>query len=413
MSMAAFLVIGKRRIRFRFFVIIALLLSGIIYICLGENSDDEYTTVNYGRLDLVYSGQAVIIREETVYGAPAYGRAVYLAADGAAVEINQPIAVLYKENYDEDVVKQLYDIQEKIVKYQQEQLIDQTIDNDIIKVNMEVQIIVSDIQSCVKNKNYTETAKFESRLRKLLNSKQKLLDLESEPDDYLTGLYDKEANLVSEMKQWIIDLKAPESGLLSFTMDGFENILGASAVDKLTSEDYLHIIQQIPLHDSANQVVNEQFESSAQAEQPFLRIIDPTSKWYAALKCDSHEIYLKKGDVLEVVFDEQDSVSGKVNRVHKENGHFLLILEFTEYADKIINKRVLPLRVKKTVEGLILPVETLKKSKGRQGVYLRDKEENRFIETSVQAEQDGYVIVESVLDTQSLRLHDQVLTDWK
>ncbi|NLB41734.1 MAG: hypothetical protein GX815_05630, partial [Clostridiales bacterium] len=44
-------------------------------------------------------------------------------------------------------------------------------------------------------------------------------------------------------------------------------------------------------------------------------------------------------------------------------------------------------------------------------VYIRDKKENRFIETSVQAEQDGFVILESVSDTLALKLHDQVLTD--
>ena len=413
MSMVAFLVIGRRRIKFRFLVILALLLSGIIYLLLGNQGVAAYATINYGKIDVVHNGLAVIIRDESVQVAPGYGRAVYLVADGTAVEENEQIAVLYKENFDEGIVKQLYDVQEKIVQYQQEQLIDKVVDNDLTKVNNDLQSLVSEIQISVMDEKYTEAANMESSLRKLLESKQKLLDLATEPDDYLTDLYGKESRLVSDINQWTVDIRASESGLVSFAIDGLENVLGISSVDKLTSEDYSNLIQQIPKTYPTDQVEVEEelLEGEAQAEQALYRMIDPLENWYAVLKCENSESYLEKGDTLEAVFDGQDPVSAKVYRIQKEKDYFLLTLEFTEQVKKIINKRVLPLRIQKTVEGLLLPEEALKKSKGRQGVYIRDKEENRFIETSVQAKQDGFVIVESVSDTLALKLHDQVLTN--
>lgn len=409
--MAAFLVIGKRRVRFRFFVIIALLLGGIGYLLFGSHHKAAYTAINYGQLDVIHSNLAVIIREDTTYEAPAYGRAVYLVADGSAVEADQSIAVLYKENFDEDIVKELYDIQEKIIQYQEEQLLDQAINKDLLNVNEELHLLVSNIQGYLKSEKFIETAKLESKLRKLLDNKQKLLDLETDPDEYLTGLYEKEAKLVAQIKQWTIDVKAPKSGLISFAIDEFENVLGLSAVDKLTTEDYLHIIEQNPLDDSTQQDDEGQQTAITQAQQSFFRIADPLAKWYVALKCEGSEIYLNKGDVVTAYFDGKDTVNAIVSRIQKEKDYSLVILEFTEQVDGIINKRVLPLRIQKTVEGLLLPEDALKKNKGRQGVYIRDKEGNRFIETSVQARQNGFVIVESVSDTQDLKLHDQVLTD--
>jgi putative membrane fusion protein len=413
MSMAAFLVIGKRRIKFRFFVILALLLSGTVYLLFGNHSEATYATINYGKLEVAHNGLAVIIRDETVEVAPAYGRAVFLVADGAAVEENEPIAVLYKENFDESIVKQLYDVQERIVKYQQEQLIDKAIDNDLTKVNNNLQSLVSEIQKGVRDEKYIDAAKFEGNLRKLLDTKQKFLDLTTEPDDYLKDLYDKEASLILNMNQWTIDVRAPKSGLISFTVDGLENVLGISSVDRFTLDDYTSLIQQIPEPDSTDQVNNELLEGEAQAEaeQPLYRMVNPQDNWYSIVRCEGTESYLEKGDILEAVFDGQAALPAKVIRIQKEKDCFLLTLEFTEQVDKIINKRMLPLRIQKTVEGLLMPEKALMKSKGRQGVYIRDNEEKRFIETSVQAKQDGYAIVESVSDTQALKLHDQVLTD--
>ncbi|NLB41235.1 MAG: hypothetical protein GX815_03085 [Clostridiales bacterium] len=372
--MAAFLVIGKRRIKFRFFVILVLLLGGIIYLLLSNQGVAAYATINYGKLDAIHNRIAVIIRDESVQVAPGYGRAVYLVADGTAVEENEPIAVLYKENFDESIVKQLYDVQEKIVQYQQEQLIDKVVDNDLTKVNNDLKYLVSEIQISVMDEKYTEAANWESSLRRLLESKQKLLDLATEPDDYLTDLYGKESKLVSDMSQWKVEIKASESGLISFTIDGLENVLGISSVDKLTTEDYNNLIQQIPKADPTDQVEVEEkpLEGEAQAEQPLYRMVDPIGNWYAVLKCEGSESYLEKGNTLEAVFDGQDPILAKVYRIQKEKGYFLLTLEFTEQVEKIINKRVIPLQIHKTVEGLLLPEEALKKSKGRLGVYIID-----------------------------------------
>jgi hypothetical protein len=415
MSMAAFLMIGNRRVKLRFFIFLALPLIILFYLFLSNKPSAAYTALSYGRLDVSHNGLAVIIRQESVYTAPAYGKAVYLVANGSTVSEGQSIAVLYKESFNEEIVKQLYDVQEKIIKYQQEQLMDQVINSDIINIDASIEALVSDIQSSVKDNEFNELGKLDSRLRKLLDNKQKLLDYQTQPDSYLTRLYDKEASLVAQMEEWTIKVESPKSGLISFSVDGLENVLGLDSVDKLTSIDLEHILQhadpEVQTVELLNDSAGKQQAAAVQAEQPFFRIADPAEEWYAVLKCDSTETYLDKGDTVEAVFEGQDEISAVVTQIHKDKDQVILIIKFSSDMDKLVSKRVHPLQVKKTVQGLMVPAKALYMKKGVSGIYVRDRDENIFIETSIQALSDGFAIVESVSDNQVLQLHDQVLID--
>lgn len=406
--MAAYFVIGRRRIRLRFFFFLAMLLLGAFYLFTSlidlnrDPSNASFATVAYGQLDMNIVGPAVIIREEEVFTAPAYGKAVFLSADGVSVSKDQPIAILYKENFDESIIGQLYNVQERIILYQQDQLLDQVIDGDISKLKSDIEYLVLDVQSMVRDNRLDVLPKMENQLRSLLAQKQKLLDYRTEPDSYLKGLYDEEASILSHMKDWTINVIAPEAGLISFQLDGFENILGINSVDKLTTSDLDQIMAQLPKYDGTG---------DAKAEQPFFRIVDPLSNWYLVIQSHGSEEYFNRGDEVEVTFDDGYSTSASIYKIYREKGSSFLVLEFSGNVDRVINKRVTPVSVKKTVEGLMIPEEALKTHKGKNGVFLKEREEMVFVETAVIALSEGKAVVESVSDNIILKLHDQVMTD--
>jgi len=409
--MASSLVIGGRRVKFRFFVFIALLIGGILFIVLRNQTTQAYTAVSYGTLDIVHYGQAVLIREETTYSAPAYGKAIYLIAEGAEVEADQHIAVLYKEDFNEEIMREIYDIREKILLYQQGKVVDQLINDDVIRINNELNDMIATIQTSVIKKDFIYMPKMESKLRYLLNNKQNLLDLQVEPDDYLKELFNKEAILVSQMNQWTTDIYASASGIISFVIDGFENILGSSAVDRLTMDDYRHIIETNGafLDSNKKESMAELDTTVVKAEQPLYRIVDSTEKWYAALVIDSAELYFNIGDAVNAIFYEQEPIQGFVRRVQIEDNRTFLCIEFDSNVENTVNKRILPLQIQKTVEGLLIPENALVQRKGSQGVYLKEDDENIFIETSVHAAADGFVIIEPISGNKALHVHDKVL----
>ena len=70
------LVIGNRRIRFRFIFLI-LCIVGCYYISRIFNRSYSYGIVEYGELSLNDKGDALVIRQEEVYNAPEYGKSIF------------------------------------------------------------------------------------------------------------------------------------------------------------------------------------------------------------------------------------------------------------------------------------------------------------------------------------------------
>lgn len=407
--MAAFLVIGRRKVKFRFFVFLALLLSAVfcIYTYLAEKGSpiaSAYTSVDYGEVRMTVRSPAVIIRKESMYTAPSYGKAVPLAANGAAVQKDQPVAVLYKESYDPDKAGQLYTVQEKITQYQQNQLPGQVLDGDMEKLKTDSNILVLSVQEMIRKNDWDSIAQKENQLRTLLAQKQKLLDLQTKPDSYLKGLYNEEADIRKQMKAWTVSVKAPETGLISFQLDGYENILGIDTADQLTKGDFKQILEQ-PSPEEKNKKGKE-----AKAEQPFFRMVDPHSKWYAVVPSEDKDIYFNTGEEIQVSLEGKDPLPARICQVHRENGNSFFIMEFSGGVEKVMSKRILPIHIQKSAEGLCVPEKALMVHDGKRGVFLKNGSENLFIEVTVRALSNGQAVVESVSDNLVLKLHDQVMT---
>ena len=67
---------------------------------------------------------------------------------------------------------------------------------------------------------------------------------------------------------------APESGYISFIVDGFENI-GIDSVDKLTSEDLDNIIEHASYEPKPVEIIENSLKirsNFVQVEQPFIKL---------------------------------------------------------------------------------------------------------------------------------------------
>lgn len=393
--------IGKRRIKFRFFVFLAIIVIALSYLWNMSRQPKVYASVSYGDLTLEYHGQGLIIRDEEVFSAPAYGKITYIIPSGESVKKDQLIAYLYKEGFDSDIMNQLYEVQEKIMRYQQETIVDDVLNSDFKKINKELNTIIADIQSQILTSEYTAMDKKETKLRELMKNKQKYIDRMSTTDDYLQSLYNMESDLILKLEQWVLEINSQKPGILSYFVDGLENILGRTSVDKLTSEDY---------KDLCTRTAETEENTEAKAEQPLYKIVDPKSTWFLALEVND-KVYLDKGDTVDVqVFDSIDeTVSGSVYRVNSKGDNSLIILEMNTDVIPFINKRTVSLKISKTVSGCIVPSDAIKKSRGRTGVRVKDREEHIFIETRVRGVTRGYAIVEPESLNQEINPEDKVV----
>jgi len=396
------LVLGRRRIKFRFFVFIGLIFSAAVYVYGIVQPPPSYAAVTFGEILLEYSAEAVIIRDEEVFNAPAYGKAVYHAYEGESVIPDQRVALLYKEGFDKGIIDQLYTVQEKISSYQQENLLDQVLDSDLDKLNADIRKAASAIQDSVRQSSFQALGSQETRLRTLMEQRQKIVDKRSEPDEYLNRLYDQEGQLLKAIQDWTAEIKAQKPGLISFSMDGLENVLSPASIDRLTPEDFK------ALTDSASPASTTQAE--AKAEQPFYKIIDPQTGWFAVFEAPARDLYFNMGHQVDVRFFPDDGTlfSGNVHKIMREKGKALVVLEMQGELEKIVSKRVIALKISKPVEGLIVPEAALKPEGSHAIVTVAGNEAEMDIEVSVKAVSKGYAVVEPISGNQVLKLHDKV-----
>lgn len=395
--MAAPLYIGKRKVKLRFILFIAVLLIGSAYIYKLIKPSHIYTSISYKEIMMIDSCPVVVIRDETVYKAPVYGKAILNISDGEMVNKDQSLAVLYKENFDEQATNQLHLLQEKILVYQQENLLDQILEDDLSKLNDELDKIINEIRKMVNAHNFAQVSKKETEIRSIVNRKNKLLDLRTEPDSYLSKLYTDEAALLGKIDEWVIDIKAPESGIISFSIDGYENILGIDSLDKLTTQDFTAFIN--------NEVQSSDTEYT-QAEQPFYKIINPQSKWYAVFEKPIKECYYKLGDNVNIKLHDK-LIKAKVNSINREKEKLLIVLEFDTDIEKVINRRKTTINIEKKAEGLSIPENSLYEVDNSPGIYVLKNNKEEFVKVTVKAESNGVVIIEPVMEDQ-VQLHDSV-----
>ncbi len=397
--MAALLVIGRRKVKFRFVVFIALLVGGAVLIYSLTRPAYAYSTITHSKFQIEESCVSIIIRSETPYNAPAYGKVIFLAADGDLVNNGQPVAILYKESFDEETVNQLYLIQEKIIRYQQKQLLDEVLEADIARIDNELDKIVSEIRALAAERKLALLSAKEIQLRNVLDQKHKLLDMQTEPDSYLARLYDEEAALLAQIKDWVIEIYAPQTGIISFVTDGLENVLGIDSLDKLTLHDFRSII---------NKGTENYQQGVAKAEHPLFRIIDQHSGWYAVFEKPKNECYYSTGEQVGIKFSESSIVNADVYKIIDDQDRSLVILEASTGFELISSKRTTSLKITRSVEGLTVPDKALAARNGETGVYLIKDDKAVFVRVRVLAVTNGYAVIEPVPGSEPLNLHHKV-----
>ncbi len=397
------LVIGKRRVRFRFFVFLFAVIMGCYYLIYISTGTPAYGIVQYGEILLKDEGDALVIRQEKVYDAPEYGRVNFLVAEGESVEKEAPVAILYKANYREELVYQLYNVQEKILLYQQENIVQEIIDKDLEKVEKDIVGTVASIQIAIRDLQLDKLDDYEKKLRSLFSSRQKMFDQKMRSDPYLERLYKEEAELNKQLEEWKVELVAPESGLISFSLDGMEDILGEKAVNYITIEDFKSFYGKDVLKQADS-------GEDAKAEQPFFKIVQP-GKWYIACLVSKPQINYVEGQEVDVSFigpQEEQAIRGRVYRVVQEKGETLVVVEFDEKVEDFLNKRSVEVEINKSFQGFMVNASAIVTRRGEKGVRVIREDSEVFVPVEMVATDGDNAIISERGEGKQLELHAKV-----
>lgn len=375
---------GKRTIRLRFFFIFILLILicsyGVYSIFLKSTTIFLHT----GDIEEIQNCKVTILRDESVVYSEDYGKITYLVSEGERVTKGTPILELYKLGFDENMIKDLNEIQIKIKNYQQENILKNIIDNDLNQINNQIDAQTFKINQYIKNNEENKVQLVERQIKALMIKRQNYLQKTIEADDYLNNLYEKEKEANIRIQAYKTSVNAEDSGVISFYFDGCENLLGMDKLDQLTSSDVKNIISKtVPIK-----------TTEAKVQRPIYRIIN-NYKWYLLL-ADTSEVEFLINNEYNISFDTNSNriYKGKIIKINKTDKKNLVIIEMLEDIGSLVSDRNIGVTISKKTNGFIIPINALEKRGTQNGVFIMNQSNKSFVSIKILTQNKKYAIIE-------------------
>ncbi|MBQ9625260.1 MAG: hypothetical protein IJR47_04045, partial [Clostridia bacterium] len=212
--------IGKRRLKKRFYVFIAvglLLIAGLIYLLFPRG----YVTISQGEISYKDSFDAVIIRKETIHNEQNFGKIIMSVGEGQTVAKGTKLAEIYEWDYGDRITDELIDIQTQISKFQEENVVKNIINKDLEGIRNEIALKVEEIKKVIRGESNEDMLKLENQLKELKTREQSLIkNLDNTNNTTLQSLYEQEKTIIERINKSKIDINAEEAGIVSFYFDG-------------------------------------------------------------------------------------------------------------------------------------------------------------------------------------------------
>lgn len=302
-------------------LIVLLLAFYCIYkvIMLIKNPTDTFS-VEQGRIYQEESATGYIIREETVIKGSNYKNGmVQIKTEGERVAKDEAIFRYYSSG-EESLKKKIADLDVKIDEAMSEEK--NLFSSDIRALEKQIE---SKVTSLMEVSNLQTIREVKKEVNSSITKKAKIAGELSPSGSYLKKLITERSKYENQLNEGAEYLKAPISGVVSYKVDGYEEILTPNSFNGIT-KDFLK-----ELNIKTGQVVADSTESG--------KIIN-NFKCYIACILDSEQAKnAELGDTIKLRLPNNTEVSSNVEYISKENDDVILVLELTEQVQELVSYR--------------------------------------------------------------------------
>ena len=233
---------SKKRITGRFYVFVIaiaviafLLIRAVLPMGVAEAVIMLATATDQQYLD------AVIVRDETVASYAGVTRIAYVAAEGSLVQEGDEIAYVYSAGYSEREMERLESTRQQIQEYHKE-LLSNIVDSQLETLDEEVLTRALDLKALVSGESRGNLLNLTRQLESAMLTRQEYLRQNKREDLRLNQLYEEESSHLNAITSWRTTETASRTGVVSFYMDGYEELLTVDNAPLLTASDVKNIL---------------------------------------------------------------------------------------------------------------------------------------------------------------------------
>lgn len=352
-----------------------------------------------GELENAISTEGYVIRNELLVNAPANGTLSCLVKEGERVSKGGKIASVYVGNADEETQVRLNRVMERLSDYGGSSDAVNFSSEDINAAEVQINHQIDDMITSMQTKNMTSAEKNKEELYKLMDRYKN-----AEGQTTYSQLLQEKQELESSLQSVRKDIYAPEAGVFSSKLDGYENFFDIKDLSKITPSK---------LEEADKYTVN----SNTKIEQgkPVVKIFDNYNWYYSADVDKTFAKDLKIGDYIELRFSDisKTLLPATVASINTDDsGKVSLVISCRYYEDSIYRLRKTSAEiVLGTYKGLKIPKSAIRvQEDGETGVYVLKDNIVDYKKVNVIYAGTNYVIVkENNIDHDNVTLYDEVI----
>lgn len=313
-------------------IIMFALLCVIIYIfCivakLIKNPTDTFL-VEQGQIYQEEIANGYIIRDEVVVKGENYKNGMsQIKTEGERVAKGEAI-FRYYSNGEDNLIKKIEELDKKI---------DEAMDNENNKiVSSDTKVIenqiLEKIESAYNESNLQKIKEYKKDINTYITKKAKITGELSPSGSYLKKLIDQRSNYEKTLNSGAEYIKAPTSGVVSYRVDGYEELLTTKDFGNFT-KDFLE-----NLNLKTGQIIAATDESG--------KIIDNYKCYIATVLTSEYAQKAQVGDNVKIRLPSGNEVSASIEYINAEDdGQYVIIFKITKCVEELINYRKISLNI--------------------------------------------------------------------
>lgn len=348
----------------RFYLVLAILLATIALVAVLLLKGPSRAKIEDGSIAVERDVDVVLVRDEKVYNANNYASASFFVSEGEKVSQGTSIAQVYKWGFNEKLLTDLIDVQQKIQNKQENEIWADTVNADLNDYNSKISNTISEIAQVIQGKSDADLVTLERKLKELSEQKQTFLRKNVQANDELNALYAQEQQYLERLANWREEITAEDAGVISFYLDGLETQLTPYNLDTLTRKDI----------ENAKKGVVTNTTSADSATKPLYRVIN-NFKWYCLIMVDIDKAIdeLVEGGEVKMTFEGyyDRPYTAKVASIRvPEDGGKLYVLEMSEDVTPLLSVRTADAHLQVEYTGCKVPEKALFTQDNKQYVKL-------------------------------------------
>ena len=348
---------------------------------------EPYGIIETGTLGANYTGDCVIVRDETPYDAEGVTSVNHLAEEAVTVRYSLDICEVYSSGYSTREMNTLQEYRDAIRDYQKQLLeTETTYDARMTRVQNDVVSRAKDIRSIIAGARGSLTNQ-QSLMQTAVATRQQYLRSKYSDDQRLSRLYDDETSQLQRIQSWTKKYVSPRDAIVSFYSDAYEYGLNSQNYTTFTPAQVRSMFNgQRP--DAATDL---------KGKTTIYRLVQDGS-WYVLFLAREKDWNPIKGQTYELRLErfQETTVMARVEDFVRSGGELLLQLSVQGSVSDILYMRTCQAELGESISTLRVPERAIYQQDDMDVVIVVSGGAEGYIPVNVLRYEEGYAYITPV-----------------